>query len=159
MSAHDDLDAPATTSIDLIDEAKLLLIDGHSMAYRAFFALPVENFATASGQHTNAVYGFTSMLVNVLRDEAPTHVAVAFDKSRQTFRLETLDQARALVGGSATLLDSVVSATPLAFDPAQVETLETVMRDALGQRTLQDLRAGVLDNLRNQLRDFGRLVR
>lgn len=81
------------------------------------------------------------------------------DLLRQTFRLETLDQARALVGGSATLLDSVVSAAPLAFDPGQVETLETVMRDALGQRTLQDLRAGVLDNLRNQLRDFGRLVR
>ncbi|HSU02111.1 MAG TPA: DNA polymerase I, partial [Nocardioides sp.] len=67
---------------------RLLLLDGHSLAYRAFFALPVENFATATGQHTNAVYGFTSMLVNVLRDEVPTHVAVAFDKSRQTFRLE-----------------------------------------------------------------------
>ena len=58
---------------------RLLLLDGHSLAYRAFFALPVENFATATGQHTNAVYGFTSMLVNVLRDEVPTHVAVAFD--------------------------------------------------------------------------------
>ncbi|KQY64036.1 MULTISPECIES: DNA polymerase I [unclassified Nocardioides] len=66
---------------------RLLLLDGHSLAYRAFFALPVENFSTATGQHTNAVYGFTSMLVNVLRDEQPTHVAVAFDKSRQTFRL------------------------------------------------------------------------
>ena len=68
--------------------SRLLLLDGHSLAYRAFFALPVENFSTATGQHTNAVYGFTSMLVNVLRDEQPTHVAVAFDKSRQTFRLE-----------------------------------------------------------------------
>lgn len=67
---------------------RLLLIDGHSAAYRAFFALPVENFSTADGQHTNAVYGFTSMLVNVLRDEQPTHVGVAFDESRQTFRLE-----------------------------------------------------------------------
>ncbi|MFL6171887.1 MAG: DNA polymerase I, partial [Marmoricola sp.] len=66
---------------------RLLLLDGHSLAYRAFFALPVENFSTVTGQHTNAVYGFTSMLVNVLRDEQPTHVAVAFDKSRQTFRL------------------------------------------------------------------------
>jgi DNA polymerase I len=64
----------------------LLLIDGHSVAYRAFFALPVENFATSTGQHTNAVYGFTSMLINVLRDERPTHLAVAFDVSRQTFR-------------------------------------------------------------------------
>jgi DNA polymerase-1 len=67
---------------------RLLLLDGHSLAYRAFFALPVENFSTTTGQPTNAVYGFTSMLINVLRDEQPTHVAVAFDKSRQTFRLE-----------------------------------------------------------------------
>ncbi len=65
---------------------RLLLIDGHSVAYRAFFALPVENFSTSTGQHTNAVFGFTSMLINVLRDEQPTHVAVAFDVSRQTFR-------------------------------------------------------------------------
>src|SRR6476659_8225116 len=67
---------------------RLLLLDGHSLAYRAFFALPVENFSTTTGQHTNAVYGFTSMLINVLRDEQPTHVAVAFDVSRQGFRLE-----------------------------------------------------------------------
>lgn len=65
---------------------RLLLLDGHSLAYRAFFALPVENFSTATGQNTNAVYGFTSMLVNVLRDEQPTHAAVAFDVSRTTFR-------------------------------------------------------------------------
>ena len=67
---------------------RLLLIDGHSMAYRAFHALPVENFSTSTGQHTNAVYGFTSMLINVLRDEQPTHLAVAFDVSRVTFRSE-----------------------------------------------------------------------
>ncbi len=65
---------------------KLLLVDGHSLAYRAFFALPVENFSTSTGQPTNAVYGFTSMLINVLRDEGPTHIAVAFDVSRETFR-------------------------------------------------------------------------
>jgi DNA polymerase-1 len=75
--------------------ARLLLLDGHSLAYRAFFALPVENFSTATGQHTNAVYGFTSMLVNVLRDEVPTHVCVAFDKSRQTFRLEEYPEYKA----------------------------------------------------------------
>ena len=67
---------------------RLLLLDGHSLAYRAFFALPVENFSTSTGQSTNAVYGFTSMLINVLRDEAPDYVAVAFDISRQTFRSE-----------------------------------------------------------------------
>ncbi|CAB4657223.1 unannotated protein [freshwater metagenome] len=65
-----------------------MLLDGHSLAYRAFFALPVENFSTTTGQPTNAVYGFTSMLVNVIRDEKPTHLAVAFDVSRKTFRSE-----------------------------------------------------------------------
>jgi DNA polymerase-1 len=59
------------------------------MAYRAFFALPVENFSTTTGQHTNAVYGFTSMLINLLRDVEPTHVAVAFDVSGAAFRTET----------------------------------------------------------------------
>jgi len=63
-------------------------MDGHSLAYRAFHALPSENFSTTSGQFTNAVYGFTSMLINLLRDERPTHVAVAFDLSRQTWRRE-----------------------------------------------------------------------
>ncbi|MFK4689257.1 DNA polymerase I [Streptomyces pristinaespiralis] len=65
---------------------RLLLMDGHSLAYRAFFALPAENFTTASGQTTNAIYGFASMLANTLRDEAPTHFAVAFDVSRKTWR-------------------------------------------------------------------------
>ncbi|MGO9294366.1 MAG: DNA polymerase I [Streptosporangiaceae bacterium] len=67
---------------------RLLLLDGHSLAYRAFFALPAENFATTTGQPTNAVYGFTAMLINVLRDEQPTHVVVAFDRSEPTFRHE-----------------------------------------------------------------------
>ncbi|WP_407317938.1 DNA polymerase I [Isoptericola halotolerans] len=66
---------------------RLLLIDGHSMAYRAFFALP-DTLVTSSGQVTNAVYGFFSMLTNLLRDEAPTHLAVAFDAGRVTFRTE-----------------------------------------------------------------------
>ncbi|WP_203807732.1 DNA polymerase I [Paractinoplanes tereljensis] len=65
---------------------RLLLLDGHSLAYRAYHALPVENFSTATGQHTNAVFGFTSMLINMLRDEKPTHIVVAFDLSRKTFR-------------------------------------------------------------------------
>ena len=76
--------APPTAS--KATTARLLLLDGHSLAYRAFFALPVENFSTTTGQPTNAVYGFTSMLINLLRDEEPTHLAVAFDVSRQTFR-------------------------------------------------------------------------
>jgi len=74
---------------------RLLLVDGHSLAYRAFFALPVENFSTTTGQITNAVYGFTSMLINVLRDEKPDHIAVAFDVSRQTFRSEAYAEYKA----------------------------------------------------------------
>ena len=74
---------------------RLLLLDGHSLAYRAFFALPVENFSTTTGQPTNAVYGFTSMLINVLRDEAPTHLAVAFDVGRTTFRSEIFAEYKA----------------------------------------------------------------
>jgi DNA polymerase-1 len=66
----------------------LLLLDGHSLAYRAFFALPPENFSTTTGQPTNAVFGFTSMLINVLADEQPTYVAVAFDRGEPTFRHE-----------------------------------------------------------------------
>src|SRR5689334_3923136 len=73
----------------------LLLLDGHSLAYRAFFALPVENFSTTTGQPTNAVYGFTSMLINVLRDEKPTHIIVTFDVSRQSFRTERYAEYKA----------------------------------------------------------------
>ncbi|MFM8751644.1 MAG: DNA polymerase I [Actinomycetota bacterium] len=74
---------------------KLLLLDGHSLAYRAFFALPVENFATSTGQHTNAVYGFASMIINLIRDEKPTHIATAFDVSRKTFRSEKFPEYKA----------------------------------------------------------------
>ncbi|MEV7007599.1 DNA polymerase I [Streptosporangium sp. NPDC051022] len=73
----------------------LLLLDGHSLAYRAFYALPEENFSTTTGQTTNAVFGFTSMLVNVLRDERPTHVAVCFDRSEPTFRHEEYPEYKA----------------------------------------------------------------
>ena len=76
-------------------EKRLLLIDGHSLAYRAFYALPVENFATASGQPTNAIYGFASMLINLIASEKPTHIAAAFDVSRKTFRSERFPEYKA----------------------------------------------------------------
>ncbi|RNM16022.1 DNA polymerase I [Nocardioides pocheonensis] len=96
MPAQPSATSPATSPASAqTARPRLLLLDGHSLAYRAFFALPVENFSTVTGQHTNAVYGFTSMLVNVLRDEQPTHVAVAFDLSRQTFRLEQYSEYKA----------------------------------------------------------------
>lgn len=71
-----------------VQTPRLLLLDGHSLAYRAFYALREVEMSTTTGQPTNAVFGFTSMLINLLRDEEPTHVAVAFDVSRKTFRSE-----------------------------------------------------------------------
>ncbi len=78
----------------------LMLLDGNSLAFRAFYALPAENFKTQSGLTTNAVYGFTAMLINLLRDEKPTHIAAAFDVSRQTFRKEKYPEYKE--GRSAT---------------------------------------------------------
>ncbi len=77
-----------------------MLLDGNSLAFRAFYALPAENFKTQGGLTTNAVYGFTSMLINLLRDEQPSHVAAAFDVSRQTFRKDKYPEYKE--GRSAT---------------------------------------------------------
>jgi DNA polymerase-1 len=74
---------------------RLLLVDGNSLAYRAFYALPLESFSTHTGQPTNAAYGFCTMFLNVLQNEAPTHAAVAFDVSRKTFRTERFAQYKA----------------------------------------------------------------
>ena len=82
------------------DKPTLMLLDGNSLAFRAFYALPAENFKTQGGLTTNAVYGFTAMLINLLRDEQPSHIAAAFDVSRQTFRLEKYPEYKA--GRSAT---------------------------------------------------------
>lgn len=86
-----------TASAPSEDRAKptLMLLDGNSLAFRAFYALPAENFKTRGGLTTNAVYGFTAMLINLLRDEAPTHIAAAFDVSRQTFRLQRYPEYKA----------------------------------------------------------------
>ncbi len=92
---------------------KLLLIDGHSLAYRAFYALPAENFATSTGQHTNAIYGFASMLINLISSEKPTHIATAFDVSRKTFRSERFPDYKA--NRSATP-DEFRSQTSFLFD-------------------------------------------
>ncbi|WP_280394993.1 DNA polymerase I [Nocardia brasiliensis] len=87
--------ASATSEVAPGGRPTLMLLDGHSIAYRAFFALPAENFKTVTGQTTNAVYGFTAMLINLLRDEKPTHIATAFDVSRKTFRTEAYPEYKA----------------------------------------------------------------
>lgn len=72
-----------------------MVVDGHSLAYRAFFALPVDNFTTKDNQHTNAIYGFLSMLVNLIKAEQPTHLAIAFDTSRHSFRTDEYPEYKA----------------------------------------------------------------
>jgi len=69
-----------------IEKPTLMVIDGHSLAFRAFYALPVDSFQNRDGQHTNAIHGFLSMLILLLQNEKPTHLAVAFDISRYSFR-------------------------------------------------------------------------
>ena len=97
----------------------VLIIDGHSMAFRVFYALPPDNFVTATGQHTNAVYGFVSMLTRLLETERPTHVAVAFDVSRHSFRSEEYPEYK-----------GTREATPEEFK-GQVELIREVL-DAMG---------------------------
>ncbi|MGE2726951.1 DNA polymerase I [Mycolicibacterium pulveris] len=100
--------SPASTATDTTtgsapgaeQKPTLMLLDGNSLAYRAFYALPAENFKTRGGLTTNAVYGFTAMLINLLRDEQPSHIAAAFDVSRQTFRVDKYPEYKA--GRSST---------------------------------------------------------
>jgi DNA polymerase-1 len=101
----------------------LLLLDGHSLAYRAFFALPVENFSTTTGQPTNAVYGFTSMLINLLRDEEPSHLAVAFDISRKTFRSEAYAEYKAGRNETPTDFKGQVSLIREVLDALRIPSL------------------------------------
>src|SRR5690606_217047 len=124
---------------------RLLLLDGHSLAYRAFFALPVDNFSTSTGQHTNAVYGFTSMLINVLRDEEPTHVAVAFDRSRQTFRLEEYSEYKAKRNKTPDEFKSQLPLIQEVLDALHIQHLEVEgyeADDIIATLTTQAVAAG-----------------
>ncbi len=127
------------------DRPRLLLLDGHSLAYRAFFALPVENFSTSTGQTTNAVYGFTSMLINVLRDELPTHVGVAFDKSRQTFRLAEYPEYKAKRNKTPDEFKSQLPLIQEVLDALRIRHLELEgyeADDIIATLTTQALAAG-----------------
>ena len=137
---------------------RLLLLDGHSLAYRAFFALPVENFSTSTGQHTNAVYGFTSMLINVLRDEQPTHLAVAFDVSRQTFRLEQYAEYKAKRNKTPTefssqlpLIEEVLDALRIPFLKKDGFEADDIIATLVTQALADDMDVLVLTGDRDSL--------
>jgi DNA polymerase I len=115
---------PSTPAV--ASPSRLLLIDGHSMAYRAFYALPEENFATSTGQATNAVYGFISMLITVLRDERPDAVAVAFDVSRETFRTQEYPEYKATRAASP---EGFVGQVPLIKEVLAALRIPVLERD------------------------------
>ncbi|MFD0704879.1 DNA polymerase I [Alloscardovia venturai] len=93
--------------------SRLLVIDGHSLAFRAFFALPADGFSTSTGQVTNAVYGFTTMLSQVISEIQPTHIAVAFDVKGGTFRNQMLPQYK---GTRDAAPEELLSQLPLIHD-------------------------------------------
>lgn len=106
---------PADPAENAGERKRLLLIDGHSMAFRAFFAVPADRFTNSKGQHTNAIHGFTSMLLTMVRQLQPTHIAVAFDLSGPTFRSEEYTEYK---GGRAE--------TPEEFS-GQIEYIQKVL--------------------------------
>jgi len=101
----------------------LMIIDGHSLAFRAFYALPVDSFQNREGQHTNAIHGFLSMLISLLQNEKPTHLAVAFDISRYSFRTREYPEYK-----------GTRSETPVEF-VGQIPLLEEALK-AMGIQTL-----------------------
>jgi DNA polymerase-1 len=103
----------------------LMLIDGNSLTYRAFFALPTD-MATASGQVTNAVYGFTSMLINLLRDQRPDHLAVVFDRPEPTFRHIALDSYKANREASPDILRQQMGLVRQVVEVLHVPVLDLV---------------------------------
>ncbi|BCB74106.1 DNA polymerase I [Phytohabitans flavus] len=125
---------------------RLLLLDGHSLAYRAFYALPVENFSTATGQPTNAVFGFTSMLINMLRDERPTHIIVSFDVSRQSFRTEKYAEYKAGRSETPAPFQGQVSLVKEVLDALRIPIVEKPgyeADDVIGTLTKQARAAGM----------------
>ena len=137
-------------------QPRLLLLDGHSLAYRAFYALPVENFSTTTGQPTNAVYGFTAMLINALRDEQPSHLAVAFDISRATFRTEAYPEYKATrsaapseFSGQVSLIREVLDALRIPVVTAEGyeadDVIATLATEAVSQGFAVDIVTGDRD--------------
>jgi DNA polymerase I len=141
---------------------RLLLLDGHSLAYRAFFALPVENFSTTTGQPTNAVYGFTSMLINVLRDERPTHIIVAFDVSRRSFRTEQYSEYKANRSETPTDFKGQVSLAQEVLAALRIPVVEKEgyeADDIIATLTTQALASGMEVLICSGDRDAFQLVR
>lgn len=104
----------------------LLLVDGHSLAFRAFYALSPENFRNAEGQHTNAIHGFISMLLNILETHKPTHLCVAFDVSRESFRTQELPEYKGTRGETP---EEFIGQTELLVEALKAMRITSVSRE------------------------------
>ncbi|WEO75659.1 DNA polymerase I [Cryobacterium sp. SO2] len=104
----------------------LMIIDGHSLAYRAFHALPIDSFQTRDGQHTNAIHGFLSMLLSLLRNEKPSHIAVAFDISRYSFRTREYPEYK---GTRAITPSEFKGQVPLLQEALKAMNITTLTKD------------------------------
>src|SRR5215510_12640771 len=102
----------------------VMLLDGNSLTYRAFFALPTD-MATASGQVTNAVFGFTSMLINLLRDNRPDGVVIAFDRPEPTFRHEAIADYKAGRSAAPDILRQQMRLVRQVVETLGITVLET----------------------------------
>jgi len=108
------------------DQPTLLLIDGHSLAFRAFYALPVDSFQTHDGQYTNAIHGFLSMLFLLLQKEKPTHIGVAFDISRNSFRTRDYPEYKGTRGETPSEFSGQV---PLLQDALKALNIITMTKE------------------------------
>ena len=108
------------------NQPTLLLIDGHSLAFRAFYALNPDNFKNQQGQHTNAVHGFISMMLSILENEKPTHLCVAFDVSRESFRTKEYPEYKATRGETP---EEFIGQTELLVEALAAMRITSVSRE------------------------------
>lgn len=108
------------------DRPTLMLVDGHSLAFRAFYALPLDSFVTPEGQHTNAIHGFLSMLLSLLKKEQPSHLAIAFDISRFSFRTRVYPDYKATRGETPP---EFIGQVPLLQDALEAMNIPTLQKE------------------------------
>ncbi|MFB2583890.1 DNA polymerase I [Herbiconiux liukaitaii] len=140
------------------DQPTLLVIDGHSLAFRAFYALPVDSFQTRDGQHTNAIHGFIAMMINLLKAEKPTHLAVAFDISRFSFRTREYPEYKGTRGetppefiGQIPLLQEALHALGITTIEKEDYEADDILATLAAQGTEQGYRVLVVSGDRDAI--------
>ncbi|AWR21441.1 DNA polymerase I [Aurantimicrobium photophilum] len=135
-----------------------MVIDGHSLAFRAFYALPVDSFRTADGQHTNAIHGFISMMLNLLAKEKPTHLAVAFDISRYSFRTREYPEYKGTRGetppefiGQVPLLQDALHAMGITTITKEDFEADDILATLAAQGSAQDFKVLVVSGDRDTI--------